>query len=231
LSKKSVSNQENVNNNGKERKFYFKCSPTAKTEEQKEVLKSFNQNDITFVEGCAGTGKSYLATMWALHEFGKGNYDKIIFTRPAVEAYGEKLGFLPGDADEKLAPYMFPLVSFMLDVMTDATLNALIKEKKILTIPLAFQRGINFHKAIVVGDEFQNTIPKQMRMFLTRLEMGSKIIVTGDLKQSDIPEGNGLSDALERFKDIEGIGVCRLTEESIVRHPIIKTIEKKYNEK
>jgi phosphate starvation-inducible PhoH-like protein len=225
LSKKIISEEK------ENRKFYFKCSPTAKTDEQKIVLKSFFENDITFVEGCAGTGKSYLATTWALHEFGKGNYERIIFTRPAVEAFGEKLGFLPGDADEKLAPYMFPLVSFMLDIMTETMLNTLVREKKILTIPLAFQRGINFHKAIVVGDEFQNTNAKQMRMFLTRLELGSKIIVTGDLKQSDVSEENGLKDALERFIDIEGIGICRLTEESITRHPIIRQIENGYNKK
>lgn len=222
-------NNNDANSNGNH-KLYFKCSPTAKTNEQKNVLKSFSQNDITFVEGIAGSGKSFLATMWSLYEFGKGNYERIILTRPAVEAYGEKLGFLPGDADEKLAPYMFPLVNFMLEVMAEDLLNRLVKEKKILTIPLAFQRGINFHKAIVIGDEFQNTIPKQMRMFLTRLELGSKIIITGDLKQSDIPDKNGLADAIERFAGIDGIGICRLTEESIVRHPIIKEIEKRYNE-
>ena len=219
------SNGSNATNN----KNYIKCSPTAKTDEQKQVLKSFNENDITFVYGPAGSGKSYLATMWALHEFGKGRYEKIIITRPAVEAYGEKLGFLPGDADEKLAPYMYPIISFLLEAITEEFLQKLLREKSIMTIPLAFQRGINFKNSIVIGDEFQNTIPKQMRMFLTRLQHDSKIIVTGDLNQSDLPEENGLKDAIERFVDVPGIGICALTEESIVRHPIIKEIEKRYN--
>jgi len=212
-------------------KRYIKCSPTAKTDEQKQVLKSFSENCITFVYGPPGTGKSFLSVMWALSEWSKGKYEKIIITRPAVEAYGEKLGFLPGDADEKLAPYMFPIISFMLEVLTEDHLNKLLREKSIMTIPLAFQRGINFKNAIVIGDEFQNTVPKQMRMFLTRLQNESKIIVTGDLNQSDIPDDNGLQDAITRFSDLANIGICELTEESIVRHPIIKEIEARYNKK
>ena len=221
-------NNGNGNSNG-DKKSNIRCSPTAKTDEQKAVLKSFSENCITFVYGPPGTGKSFLAVMWALNEWSKGKYEKIIITRPAVEAYGEKLGFLPGDADEKLAPYMFPIISFMLKVISEEWLNKLLKEKVIMTIPLAFQRGINFENAIVIGDEFQNTIPKQMRMFLTRLQSESKIIVTGDLRQSDIPDENGLKDAIERFKDVPGIGICELTEESIVRHPIIKIIEREYD--
>jgi len=224
----AVTNGNKITNGNKR---YIKCSPTAKTDEQKQVLKSFSENCITFVYGPPGSGKSFLAVMWALSEWSKGKYEKIIITRPAVEAYGEKLGFLPGDADEKLAPYMFPIISFMLEVITEEHLNKLLREKSIMTIPLAFQRGINFKNAIVIGDEFQNTIPKQMRMFLTRLQNESKIIVTGDLHQSDIPEKNGLQDAITRFEDLPTVGICELTEESIVRHQIIKEIEARYNKK
>jgi len=237
LPKKNSNGSSNGNSNGNgsrlnttNNKNYIKCSPTAKTDEQKQVLRSFSENDITFVYGPPGSGKSFLATMWALSEFSKGKYEKIIITRPAVEAYGEKLGFLPGDADEKLAPYMYPIVSFILEAITEEFLQKLLREKSIMTIPLAFQRGINFKNSIVIGDEFQNTIPKQMRMFLTRLQLDSKIIVTGDLNQSDLPDENGLKDAIGRFKNVSGIGVCELTEESIVRHPIIKEIEKRYIE-
>jgi len=190
-----------------------------------------SKENLYLTNNCVITHNSFLAVMWALSEWSKGRYDKIIITRPAVEAYGEKLGFLPGDADEKLAPYMFPIISFMLEVITEDHLNKLLREKSIMTIPLAFQRGINFKNAIVIGDEFQNTIPKQMRMFLTRLQNESKIIVTGDLHQSDIPEENGLQDAISRFSDLANVGICQLTEKSIVRHQIIREIEARYNKK
>lgn len=209
----------------------IKCSPSARTEEQKEVLRSIAKNDITIIYGPAGCGKTHICSMWGLHELFKGTFDQIILTRPAVEAYGEKLGYLPGDMEEKFAPYMCPIMHFFLKTIDQNLLNKLIKEDKIISLPLAYQRGINMDKAFVLADEFQNTIPAQVRMLLTRIGEGSKICITGDLRQSDLGNQiNGLSDAICRLEGVDGIGICQLTEESIIRHSIIQKIEERYKE-
>jgi len=206
------------------------CSPTAKNLEQKEVLRSFASNQVTVIYGPPGTGKTLMATLWGLNEFLAGRYDKLIFTRPAVEAYGERLGYLPGDADEKIAPYMLPIVSFILDKIDSKFLDNLIKEKRIMTIPLAYMRGMTFSNSFVLLDEAQNCVPQQLRLFLTRLGENSKAVVTGDVNQSDLGINNGLTDIINRLGDIEGLGIHKLTTESVFRSEIVKKIENRYLE-
>jgi phosphate starvation-inducible protein PhoH len=187
-----------------------------------------SEDHLYLTNNCIVTHNTFLATMWGLNELLHGKFDKMILTRPAVEAYGEKLGFLPGDMEEKLAPYMLPLISFLCDRIPEIELQRMLKDKEIITLPLAFQRGVTFNKAIVIGDEFQNSLKGQMRMFLTRIGQGSKCIVTGDLGQSDIKESNGLKDAISRFVGIDGVGIHQLTKKSIVRDPIVAKIEERY---
>ncbi len=207
----------------------------ALNDEQKIALKCIDSSTITFLYGQAGTGKSYIATVYGVIEFLRNKYTRLIFTRPCIEAYGEKLGSLPGDPNDKIAPYMMPIFDILRQVMDQSIINDLIEKGKIVTLPLAFQRGITFRNAFVVADEMQNCIPSQMRMILTRLGQGSKIVVTGDIRQSDLysVEKDGLTDAIKRFEGLEdeSISVIELTSASIVRHPIIKIIEEKYSEK
>lgn len=198
--------------------------------EQKQVLRVIHDNTITFLSGPAGTGKTWLAVAYGVSEFLKGRYERLIFTRPCIEANGEKLGYLPGSANDKIGPYMLPIFDILSRRMTKKDIDKLINEGKIVTLPMAFQRGITFTNAYVVGDEFQNACPSQVRMFLTRIGENSKIVVTGDITQSDI-EGrciNGLADAIGRMQGADGIGIASLSTESIVRHPIIKVIEERY---
>lgn len=202
-------------------------SPTAKNSEQKEVLRNMKDFDISIVYGSAGTGKTFLSTMWGMHEFLKGNYERIIFTRPCVEAH-EHLGFLPGDFNDKLAPYMIPIMEFLDKVFDRKVVDQMVLDKQIVTLPLAFMRGVTFDNAFVLLDEAQNTIPSQIRMFLTRLGQGSKIVITGDPYQSDIAGKNGLEDAIQRLAPCSGISINELTEKSIVRHDLIAEIEKLY---
>ena len=206
-----------------------KLSLTALNNEQKLVLDTINKNVITFIYGSAGSGKSYLAAINGLLELEKGNYDKLIFTRPCIEAYGEKLGSLPGDANEKVAPYMAPLFNILSEKKTQTQINKLIDTNKITTLPLAYTRGITFHKSYVVADEFQNARIEQVRLLLTRIGKDSKIIVTGDVQQSDLSVDNGLQDAITRIANVKDIGIVKMNS-SFIRHPVISVIEKKYNE-
>ena len=199
--------------------------------EQREVLNSIKKNRITFIYGCAGTGKTWLATLFGLQEFLAGKYKRLIFTRPCIEANGEKLGMLPGTTDDKIAPYMIPIFDTITQKITTKELKKHIENGKIQTLPLAFMRGCTFRDAYVVGDEFQNTLPSQMRMFLTRIGSNSNIVVTGDVNQSDIQGTNGLSDAITRFENVRDVGVIGLSNDSIVRDPIVGVIEEKYNGK
>jgi phosphate starvation-inducible PhoH-like protein len=202
---------------------------TAKTQNQKLLLKSIRDNLITFAVGSAGSGKTLLSVNRCLDEFIKGNYDKMIFTRPCIEANGENLGFLPGNLNDKISPYMMPIFDFLGDYLEHKQIEMMIREGYIQTIPLAYMRGYTFRNSFVIGDEFQNTKPEQVKMFLTRIGENCKIVITGDPKQSDIKCKNGLSHAIELFADTDQIGIVEFNEDDILRHPMVALIEKKYN--
>lgn len=203
--------------------------PTAKNDEQKSALRAISRNDIAILEGPAGTGKTFLAVRYALHEFYKGKYKRLVFTRPATEA-GERLGSLPGDADDKLAPYMIPIFDVLSTALPVNTIQNHIDRKDFVQLPFAFMRGVSLQDSFIIADESQNTTPYQMRMLLTRIGENSKIVVTGDLRQTDILQTNGLSDAITRLQGVPGLEIIRLSTECIVRHPIIKEIEDRYNQ-
>lgn len=204
--------------------------PSAKTEEQKKAFQSFKENILTIITGPAGCGKTHMSVHQALYEFSKNHYQKLIFTRPAVEAHGEHLGFLPGDAAEKIAPYMMPIIDTLENYLDENFITQLVKKKQIQTIPLAFQRGINFKNSFVVFDEAQNATRDQMRMFLTRIGENCKVVVCGDTRQADRMGGvNGLRDAVNRLNDVKNIGIVQLTEKSIVRSQLVADIEAKYS--
>ena len=202
---------------------------TARTENQKKLLKSIRDNIVTIVHGPAGSGKTRLAVLQGLRGLISGKYKKLLFTRPCVEANGENLGFLPGDLNEKIRPYMLPIFDFLSEFMDQKQIQYCLDENKIMTLPLAFQRGITFDKSYVVLDEAQNTNISQVRMFLTRIgDSGCKIVMTGDPEQTDIQGVNGLSDAITRLEDVEGLNVVGFGSEDVQRHPIVIDIEKKY---
>jgi len=204
--------------------------PSAMTEEQKEVFKSFKDNTVTIITGPAGTGKSYCSVSQALYEFSKSKYKRLIFTGPVVEAHGENLGFLPGTADDKLAPYMMPIMDIMNDYLEENFVREMEKKGQMLTIPLAFMRGLTFKDSFIVFDEAQNTTQDQMRMFLTRIGNNCKVAITGDLRQTDRMGGiNGLKDATNRLDGCRNVGIVNLTEKSIVRSELVADIEARYN--
>ena len=202
----------------------------AKTIGQKDYVEAIKKNDITFGVGPAGTGKTYIAVAMAINSLKAKEVEKIILARPAVEA-GERLGFLPGDLQEKVDPYLRPLYDALYDVLgRDATLR--LKEKEVIeVVPLAYMRGRTLDNAFIILDEAQNATKEQMKMFLTRMGFGSKVIVTGDMTQIDLPRGkkSGLIDALNILKGVEGIAVCRLTDSDVVRHPLVRRIVNAYD--
>lgn len=205
-------------------------SPKAVTDEQKQVFESMKNNTVTFITGPAGTGKTTISVSQALHDYSKNKYKKIIMTRPAVEAHGERLGFLPGDACDKLAPYMMPVMDVLQDHLDENLINTMVKKNEIITIPLAFQRGLTYKNAFIIFDEAQNTTRDQMRMFLTRIGENCKVVVSGDLRQKDRLGGiSGLQHAINILKDVKNIGIVNLTEKSIVRSELVADIEAKYN--
>lgn len=202
----------------------------AKTIGQKDYVEAIKKNDITFGVGPAGTGKTYIAVAMAINSLKAKEVEKIILARPAVEA-GERLGFLPGDLQEKVDPYLRPLYDALYDVLgRDATLR--LKEKEVIeVVPLAYMRGRTLDNAFIILDEAQNATKEQMKMFLTRMGFGSKVIVTGDVTQIDLPRGkkSGLIDALNILKGVEGIAVCKLTDSDVVRHPLVRRIVNAYD--
>jgi phosphate starvation-inducible protein PhoH and related proteins len=202
---------------------------TPKTKGQIEYVEAIKHNDIVFGVGPAGTGKTYLAMAMAVNALKKGLVRRIILTRPAIEA-GESLGFLPGDMQEKVLPYLRPLYDALYDMM-DANKVEKFTEQGIIEIaPLAFMRGRTLNEAFVVLDEAQNSTPFQMKMFLTRLGFDSKTVITGDVTQSDLPQNstNGLVDSEKILKEIKGISFIHLTSQDVVRHELVQRIIEAY---
>lgn len=196
-----------------------------KTLGQKKYVDMIRNNTITFGIGPAGTGKTYLAMAMAITAFKNNEVNRIIMTRPAIEA-GEKLGFLPGDLQQKVDPYLRPLYDALFEIM-GADAYARNMERGLLEVaPLAYMRGRTLDNAFIVLDEAQNTTPEQMKMFLTRIGYGSKAVVTGDLTQIDLGDGkrSGLTDAVQILKDVEDLGIITLTNKDVVRHPLVQKI-------
>ena len=205
-------------------------SVSPKTEGQHRYVKMVKNNDVVFSIGPAGTGKTYLSVAFALAALDANEVDRIILCRPAVEA-GESLGFLPGDLKEKVDPYLAPLYDSLHTLYSESKLSQLLKNKIIEVVPLAYMRGRTLNSAYMILDEAQNATPLQMKMFLTRLGVGSRSIITGDITQVDLqnPKESGLLQASEILSDVEGIGFVRLDEKDVVRHPLVMKIIKAYD--
>jgi len=200
-----------------------------KTIGQKRYIDMINSKDITFGIGPAGTGKTYLAVAAAVNAFRKKEVERIILTRPAVEA-GEKLGFLPGDLQDKVDPYLRPLYDALFDIMGIENFMKNVEKQMIEVAPLAYMRGRTLDSSFIILDEAQNTTREQMKMFLTRLGYGSKAVVTGDITQIDLPEGkkSGLKSVINILKDVEGIGFMFFDNRDVVRHKLVQDIIKAY---
>ena len=205
-------------------------SVSPKTEGQHRYVKMVKNNDVVFSIGPAGTGKTYLSVAFALAALDANEVDRIILCRPAVEA-GESLGFLPGDLKEKVDPYLAPLYDSLHTLYSESKLSQLLKNKTIEVVPLAYMRGRTLNSSYMILDEAQNATPLQMKMFLTRLGVGSRSIITGDITQVDLknPKESGLLQASEILSGVEGIGFVRLDEKDVVRHPLVMKIIKAYD--
>ena len=201
-----------------------------KTVGQKRYIKTIEENTITLGIGPAGTGKTYLAVAMAVKAFKAGIVQRIILTRPAVEA-GEKLGFLPGDLQNKVDPYLRPLYDALFDFLGAESFQKLQERGSIEVAPLAYMRGRTLDESFIILDEAQNTTREQMKMFLTRLGFGSKIIITGDITQIDLPtdKKSGLLEAMRVLRDVEDIGIVRFTDKDVVRHKLVQDIIKAYD--
>ncbi len=202
-----------------------------KTLGQKRYVDAIKKNTITLGIGPAGTGKTYLAVAAAVAAFRDKQVNRIILTRPAVEA-GERLGFLPGDLQSKVAPYLRPLYDALFDMLGAETYNKYLERGSIEVAPLAYMRGRTLDDSFIILDEAQNTSREQMKMFLTRLGFGSKIVITGDITQIDLPRDtvSGLKEAMRVLDGVEDIAICRLNEADVVRHVIVQRIIKAYEE-
>jgi len=202
---------------------------TPKSVMQRRYLEAIDQADVVFGVGPAGTGKTYLAMAQAVAHLVSKRVTRIILARPAVEA-GEKLGFLPGDVQEKVNPYLRPLYDALYDMLDAERVERLIERGVIEIAPIAFMRGRTLNDAFVILDEAQNTTPEQMKMFLTRLGFGSKAVITGDVTQIDLPAGrmSGLVEALRVIKGVDGIATIHFDERDVVRHPLVQKIVKAY---
>jgi len=204
----------------------------ARSANQQALVDAFTENDMVFAVGPAGTGKTYLSIALAVKSLKEKTARRIILSRPAVEA-GEKLGFLPGDMKDKIDPYLQPLYDALEDMIPQSKLQDMMEKHVIQIAPLAFMRGRTLSDAVVILDEAQNTSPAQMRMFLTRMGWNTKMIITGDMTQVDLPKGQrcGLRDAIETLGGIEGIGIVTLGERDIVRHKLVTRIVNAYDGK
>ena len=200
-----------------------------KTLGQKAYVDKIREDMIVFGVGPAGTGKTYLAMAMAITAFRNDEVGRIILTRPAIEA-GEKLGFLPGDLQSKVDPYLRPLYDALYQIMGPESFAKNMEKGLIEVAPLAYMRGRTLDNAFIILDEAQNTTPAQMKMFLTRIGFGSKVIITGDSSQKDLPSGqkSGLEMALQVLKKVEGISICQLTSKDVVRHPLVQKIVQAY---
>ena len=201
----------------------------ARTPNQQQLIDAYNQNDMVFAVGPAGTGKTYLSIALAVKALKEEAAKKIILSRPAVEA-GEKLGFLPGDMKDKIDPYLQPLYDALEDMLPQVKLQEMMEKHVIQIAPLAFMRGRTLSDAVVILDEAQNTTPAQIRMFLTRMGWNTKMIITGDMTQIDLPRSqkSGLVEALDILRGIEGIGIVELNRKDIVRHKLVTRIVNAY---
>lgn len=202
-----------------------------KTLGQKFYIDSIRNNTVVFGVGPAGTGKTYLAMAMAITAFKNGDVNRIILTRPAIEA-GENLGFLPGDLQDKVDPYLRPLYDALYEIMGAENFLKNMEKGAIEVAPLAYMRGRTLDNSFIVLDEAQNTTPEQMKMFLTRLGYNSKAVITGDITQIDLPRGkkSGLIESVKILENIEGIKICNLTNKDVVRHPLVQKIISAYEE-
>ena len=193
-------------------------------------MRKIRSMDIVFGIGPAGTGKTYIAVAMAVNAFKNKEVQKIILARPAVEA-GERLGFLPGDLQEKVDPYLRPLYDALYDVLGRESALRLKEKEVIEVVPLAYMRGRTLDNSFIILDEAQNTTPEQMKMFLTRMGFGSKVVVTGDITQIDLPRGkkSGLVEARKVLRDVEEIGFCHLKDVDVVRHQLVKKVISAYD--
>jgi phosphate starvation-inducible protein PhoH and related proteins len=192
-------------------------------------MEALNRNDIIFALGPAGTGKTYLAVAQAVAQLITGSVDRLILSRPAVEA-GERLGFLPGDMKEKVDPYLRPIYDALYDCLPAEQVERRIASGEIEIAPIAFMRGRTLAESFIILDEAQNTTPAQMKMFLTRFGQNSRMVVCGDPKQSDLPQGHlsGLNDAVSKLEGVEGIEMVRFGVGDVVRHPVVGRIVQAY---
>ena len=200
-----------------------------KTIGQKEYIKSVLNNTITIGVGPAGTGKTYLAVAAAVQAFRDKQVNRIILTRPAVEA-GERLGFLPGDLQSKVDPYLRPLYDALFDMLGAETYQKYLERGNIEVAPLAYMRGRTLDDSFIILDEAQNTSREQMKMFLTRMGFGSKVVITGDITQIDLPgdKPSGLKEAMKVLQGVEGVGICQLSQQDVVRHVMVQRIIEAY---
>jgi len=202
---------------------------SGKTPNQRSYLKAMQKKTLTLAVGPAGSGKTYLAVAAAIAAMNSNQVERIILTRPAVEA-GERLGFLPGDLQQKIDPYLRPLYDAMSDMLGVEKMNALLEQNRIEVAPLAYMRGRTLNDAFIILDEAQNTTCAQMKMFLTRLGFGAKMVVTGDVTQVDLPrhQKSGLLHALQVLEHVSDIGICRLSSKDVVRHQLVEKIVNAY---
>ena len=201
----------------------------AKTFRQRQYIQAIKSHDITFCIGPAGTGKTFLAAVLAVQALLNDGCEKLILTRPAVEA-GEKLGFLPGDLQQKVNPFLRPLYDALYQFIEPEKVPDLMEKGTIEVVPLAYMRGRTLSNAFVIVDEAQNTTPAQIKMVLTRLGFGSRMVITGDVTQTDLPshQQSGLSVAMKILSSVEGIAFCKLSAQDVVRHPLVQKIVEAY---
>ena len=201
-----------------------------KTKNQESFIKQLQSKDVIFAVGPAGTGKTYLAVAYGVSLFAQGKISRLILSRPAVEA-GERLGFLPGDMKEKIDPYLRPLYDALYEMMPGEEVDRKMLNNAIEIAPLAFMRGRTLNKSFIILDEAQNTLPTQMKMFLTRLGQDSKMVITGDLSQKDLPDNSksGMQDAMEKLEKIKDIGFVHLNSSDVCRHTLVEKIINAYD--